>query len=79
MEKLAFTSDELAAALGLSDRRKVDELRKAGLIQAVKIGRGYIYPKKEAERFLNEYLGENLSTHDDLVLAKVRHGKNAER
>ena len=26
-----------------------------------------------------EVKGENLSTHDDLVLAKVRHGKNAER
>lgn len=73
--KLAYTSDELASALGLSDRRKVDELRKAGVLQGIKVGRGYIYPRSEAERFLTDYLGEDLSTHDALVLAKTLHDK----
>lgn len=76
--RLSYTTEEATKLLGLDDRRKIDEFRRNGLIKAILVGRGYIYPRKELEDFLATYAGYNLSNIDNqtMALAMVRKAKS---
>lgn len=61
MERLTWNEKELAKELGIC-QRGVANLRKNGYLKAVKLGRVWVYPKKEVEKFFERYLGKELST-----------------
>ena len=61
MEKITYTEKELEDVLHIK-QRQISELRKQGYIKAVKIGRTYIYPTTEIERFLAQNLGKTINT-----------------
>ena len=61
MEKITYTEKELEDVLHIK-QRQISELRKQGYIKAVKIGRTYIYPTTEIERFLIQNLGKTINT-----------------
>ena len=61
MEKITYTEKELEDVLHIK-QRQISELRKQGYIKAVKIGRTYIYPTTEIERFLTQNIGKTINT-----------------
>lgn len=59
MNQITYTEEELADLLHCS-KRKVSELRHACYINAIKVGKEYVYHIKEIERFFEKYGGRNL-------------------
>ena len=66
MEKITYTEKELEDVLHIK-QRQISELRKQGYIKAVKIGRTYIYPTTEIERFLTQKKGRKMEIVDILL------------
>jgi len=66
--KLAYSTDEVAYHLSTHEHR-VNLLRECGAIVGIKNGKGFIYSRKEIERFLEDYQGYNLQTETDIKLA----------
>lgn len=58
--KLAYTSKEVAEMFNLS-LNKINMLRNLNAIKAIKKGREYLYPRTEIEKFLRDYIDEDLS------------------
>lgn len=73
---LSYSTTDLAHELH-TDRNKIDNLRKAGLLRGIKIGKGYIYPEEEVKRFLKENLGADVSNVNEImkVQEKYERGK----
>ena len=65
-DKLAFNTDEACEMLSIN-RQLLDSYRKGGLIRATKLGRLYVYPKKELERFIDTNIGKEI-TKDGAIL-----------
>ena len=66
-----MTREEVAGAIG-STVEKVDTLRRAGLLRAIKTGNRWVYPQEELRRFQTEMLGQDLSNADHAVMAAER-------
>lgn len=67
-DKLAYNTDEACQVLSMN-RHLLDSYRKGGLIKATKVGRCYIYPKKELERFINSTIGKEI-TKEGIVIGE---------
>ncbi len=65
-DKLAFNTEEACEMLSIN-RQLLDSYRKGGLIRATKMGRLYVYPKKELERFIDTNIGKEI-TKDGAIL-----------
>ena len=65
-DKIAFNTDEACEMLSIN-RQLLDSFRKNGLIRATKMGRLYVYPKKELERFIDKNIGKEI-TKDGAIL-----------
>ena len=63
MPKLTLTTSEVATHLNTS-RNLIDILRQEGAITGIKKGNGYIYPVREIERFLTEWIGLDISNRE---------------
>lgn len=68
LEKLAYKTEEACEILGIN-RNLLDSFRKNGLLQTIKVGRYYIYPKSELERFINKNIGNEI-TKDGTILSE---------
>lgn len=64
-DKLAFNTEEACQLLSIN-RSLLDSYRQGGLIRATKMGRLYIYPKKELERFIDSNIGKEI-TKDGII------------
>jgi len=62
---MILTTAEAAEALR-TNRRRLDLLRRYGLIYACKLGRGYGYRVQELERFAEWAEGKDLGTVDQI-------------
>lgn len=49
------------------NRNLLDSFRKAGLINSIRLGRNFVYPDEELIKFLDKYLGKEI-TKEGLVL-----------
>ena len=63
MERAAYTEKELASQIGIC-QRGLAKLRKDGLIKAVKLGKHWVYPKSEVDKFFVRNLGKEISTKE---------------
>lgn len=63
MSKLTLTTSEVAEHLNTS-RNLIDILRQEGAITGIKKGNGYIYPVREIERFLDRWVGLDMSNRE---------------
>lgn len=50
---LTWSTSDLARELH-TDRNKIDNLRNAGLLHGIKIGKGFVFPEEEVKRFLRD-------------------------
>ena len=66
--KLAYTTKELAEALGTYPQR-IHVLRKHGLLTGTRNGQEWIYTREEAERFLERTRGMDLSSEAKIIEA----------
>lgn len=66
---LVFTTDEVAEKLK-THRNMVDRLRRNGLINGIKLGKGFIFSGQELNRFLTSYAGMDLS--NDSAMQEAR-------
>ena len=66
--KLAYTTKELAEALGTYPQR-IHVLRKHGLLTGTRNGQEWIYTREEAERFLERTRGMDLSSEQKIIEA----------
>ena len=66
---LVFTTDEVAEKLK-THRNMVDRLRRNGLINGIKLGKGFIFSEQELNRFLTSYAGMDLS--NDSAMQEAR-------
>ena len=71
--QLVYTAQQLSVLLNLHEN-KISTLRQFGAIKAIKKGKGYIYPKAEVDRFLEDYLDMDLSNANSIKesVAEVR-------
>lgn len=70
-EKLCFNTKEAVHLLGIN-RNLLDSFRRRGLIRYVKMGRNYLYPKNELERFVSDNLGNEISK-EGIILVERQH------
>ena len=66
---LVLTTEEVAQKLH-THRNMVDRLRKNGLINGIKLGKGFIYAITEIESFLTKYAGMDLSNESAMQEAR---------
>ena len=66
--KLAYTTKELAEALGTYPQR-IHVLRKHGLLTGTRNGQEWIYTREEAERFLERTRGMDLCSEQKIIEA----------
>ena len=70
-DKLLFNTKEACQKLGLGTNRAIlDSLRRGGLIKTIKLGRNYMYPSFELERFVKDNVGHEI-TADCIVFEEV--------
>ena len=62
---MILNTEQAAKALHI-ERHQLGQLRRYGLIHAVKLGKGYGYRIQELERFLEWAEGKNLGTIDHI-------------
>ena len=55
--KMTLTTDEVAEQLNTT-RNYVSELRNRRKLKAFKIGKRYLYPRKEVERYIEREIGK---------------------
>lgn len=74
-----FTQSEVAKLLNCN-KDNITMLREVGVLKAIKTGRNYMYPKQELERFINEYVGLDVSNRANAAssLAYVENKKHLE-
>lgn len=73
--KLAYTAEELAEAMSVADKRKIDEWRRNGLLRGIKTGKGWIYSRNEVAEFMTRYSGMDLSSPQAQQIALVQTSK----
>lgn len=66
--KLAYSAEELAYHLATNIHR-IHLLRSCGALVGIKNGNKFIFSRKEAERFLEDFKGYDLQTETDIKLA----------
>ena len=62
---LTWSTSDLARELHI-DRNKIDNLRNVGLLHAIKIGKGFVFPEEEVKRFLREMLDKDISNQESI-------------
>ena len=67
-ERISYTTKEAVQATGIN-RYMLQKLREAGVLNAVKCGRNYIYLKKDLEEMLTKFRGCNLSNEYEIKKA----------
>lgn len=72
---LVFTTEEVAQKLK-THRNMVDKLRRNGLLNGIKLGKGFIYPCTEVEAFLTTYAGTDLSNEEAMIHEKERRSNH---
>ncbi len=71
LEKIAYNTKEATEILSIN-RNLLDIYRRRGLIRAVKVGRYFIYPRAELERFIERNLGNEI-TKDGTIISGAMH------
>ena len=66
---LVYTTEEVAQKLK-THRNMIDRLRRNGLLNGIKLGKGFIYSDTEVRIFLTTYAGFDLS--NDIEMEKAR-------
>lgn len=74
MENEYLNAEEAAQILRCSTR-KIGELRSGGLLKGLRIGKSYIYRRREIDRFFDEYAGFDLGNESKIRLAQQIHNK----
>lgn len=69
MNLVMYTTEEVAKCLGTT-RQTVEMLRQVGVLQAIKIGKRYMYPSDIIADFERTYLGCDLSNKVKAIAAK---------
>ena len=68
--RLAYPTEQFANEIGCKPTY-VNTLRRAGIIQGTKVGRGYVYSYDELMTFLEDYKGYDLANLDMMIVAKM--------
>lgn len=71
-----LTTKELSQMIK-KDRHYIQEIREAGLITGIRLGRGWLYPVDEINRFIEIAKTYDLSTKEGLLLASHELRKKA--
>lgn len=58
-EQVTYTEEELTDVLHMSQRR-VQDLRKLGVLKGTKTGKGYVYHNDEIRELFEKYRGKDL-------------------
>ena len=67
-----YTQEELAQVLRC-DSRHIGRLRRAGLINFIKVGRNYIYRDSDVNSFVEQYANCDLSNENKIkVYAQIK-------
>lgn len=61
MEEIKVYDTEQVAEMFRTHRNNVCMWREIGIIQAIKTGKGYMFPYEEIKRFEREYVGLDIS------------------
>lgn len=69
MDLKMLTTDEVASCLGTT-RQTVEMLRQVGILEAIKIGKRYMFPTDKIFEFQHAYLGYDLSNKAKAIIAK---------
>lgn len=69
MDLKMLTTDEVASCLGTT-RQTVEMLRQVGILDAIKIGKRYMFPSTTIIEFQSLYLGQDLSNKAKAIIAK---------
>lgn len=69
--KLSYTTKEAVEATGIY-RQLLYLYRNEGLLNPIKIGRQFIWVKKDLEHFLNWASGLKLTNHETIAIAKKK-------
>lgn len=64
-----YTTAEVATRLH-THRNMIDRLRRNGLLNGIKLGKGFIYSEEEVQRFLRNYAGLDLSNETNMLEAR---------
>ena len=64
-----YTTAEVATRLH-THRNMIDRLRRNGLLNGIKLGKGFIYSEEEVQRFLRNYAGLDLSNESNMLEAR---------
>ena len=64
-----YTTAEVANRLH-THRNMIDRLRRNGLLNGIKLGKGFIYSEEEVQRFLRNYAGLDLSNESNMLEAR---------
>jgi hypothetical protein len=75
MEPSEYVTASEAAKILRCSTRKIGELRTGGLIRGMRIGKSYIYRRREIDRFFDEYAGFDLGNESKIRLAQQIHNK----
>lgn len=63
--EIFYTQEELAHVLRC-DSRHIGRLRRAGLINFIKVGRNYIYRESDVDSFVDQYANCDLSNENKI-------------
>ena len=66
------STQELSKALGI-ERHKIKLMCELGMLTGIRTGRGWRFAESEAERFWEEYKGEDLSNAEKIRFAADMH------
>ncbi|WP_105303076.1 helix-turn-helix domain-containing protein [Anaerolactibacter massiliensis] len=76
MENEYLNAEEAAQILRCSTR-KIGELRSGGLLKGLRIGKAYIYRKRDIDMFFDLYAGYDLGNASKIRLAKQIQNKKS--
>lgn len=73
-----YTQEELAHVLRC-DSRHIGRLRRAGLINFIKVGRNYIYRESDVNSFVDQYANCDLSNENKIkVYTQIKNAQSVE-
>lgn len=78
-DDLVYDTKEVMEKLNLPSTDRVDQLRRAGLLPAIKLGRGYQFRKERVEEFLESIENKDLSNKEkiNIYASVVKRNKKA--
>ncbi len=65
-----LTQADIAEILNCN-KDNVTMLREVGVLRAIKTGRNYMYSQRELERFMEEYVGLDVSNRENAIRSLV--------